>query len=255
MKCGPSLEPDDAAALIDVLNPEQRRPGRLTLIARFGADKVAEGLPQARARGAARRAPVVWSCDPMHGNTIKAASGYKTRPFERILAKCAASSPCTAPRARIAGGVHFEMTGQNVTECTGGAIAITDDDLADRYHTHCDPRLNAAQALELAFLLAEASVAVAMVGSGSGAHNGLCSEGSLARIASSRIPFLLRHPAYPEQQALDPGLVARAERPKSSAAIVGGRRFTRSPKRCSNTEMTRAVSGSVLTVAGTGPSA
>ena len=99
--------------------------------------------------------PVIWSCDPMHGNVIKAANGYKTRPFDRILAEVRGFFAVHRAEGSIAGGIHAEMTGQNVTECTGGAIAITDEGLADRYHTHCDPRLNAAQSLELAFLLAE----------------------------------------------------------------------------------------------------
>ena len=99
---------------------------------------------------------MVWSCDPMHGNTIKAANGYKTRPFERILKEVEQVFAIHIAEGTYAGGIHIEMTGQNVTECTGGAHAITEDDLSSRYHTHCDPRLNANQALELAFLLAEA---------------------------------------------------------------------------------------------------
>ena len=98
---------------------------------------------------------MIWSCDPMHGNTVKAANGYKTRPFERILAEVKGFFAVHRAEGTHAGGIHAEMTGRNVTECTGGAVAITDEGLADRYHTHCDPRLNAGQSLELAFLLAE----------------------------------------------------------------------------------------------------
>jgi len=154
MKCGPSLEPDALLRLLDTLNPA-RVPGRMTLITRFGHDKIEAGLP--RLIRAVRREghPVVWSCDPMHGNTIKAASGYKTRPFDRILAEVRGFFAVHRAEGSIAGGIHTEMTGQNVTECTGGAIDVTEQSLADRYHTHCDPRLNAGQSLELAFLLAE----------------------------------------------------------------------------------------------------
>ncbi len=154
MKCGPSMEPDDLMRLIDMLNP-QNKPGRLTLIARMGADKVEAKLP-ALVRAVKREgAKVVWSCDPMHGNTIKSATGYKTRPFDRILAEVRSFFAVHRAEGTHAGGVHFEMTGQDVTECIGGAKAVTEDSLADRYHTHCDPRLNASQALELAFLIAE----------------------------------------------------------------------------------------------------
>jgi 3-deoxy-7-phosphoheptulonate synthase len=154
MKCGPSLKPDDLLRLIDILNPENE-PGRLTLICRFGADKVAEHLP-ALIRAVKRDGKVVvWSCDPMHGNTITSASGYKTRPFERILQEVKSFFAVHAAEGTYAGGVHLEMTGKNVTECTGGARAISDEDLNDRYHTFCDPRLNAEQSIELAFLLTE----------------------------------------------------------------------------------------------------
>lgn len=155
LKCGPSIESDDLLRLIDTLNPGNV-PGRLTLITRFGADKVEAHLP--RLIRAVRREGrhVVWSCDPMHGNTVKAANGYKTRPFDRILAEVRQVFAVHRAEGSFAGGIHAEMTGQNVTECTGGAIAVTDETLGDRYHTHCDPRLNASQSLELAFLLAEA---------------------------------------------------------------------------------------------------
>lgn len=154
MKCGPSLEPDSLLEMLDILNPA-REPGRMTLIARFGHDKVEAGLPRLVRAVQREGHPVVWSCDPMHGNVIKSASGYKTRPFERILAEVKQFFDVHRAEGSYAGGIHVEMTGQDVTECTGGAVAITDEGLADRYHTHCDPRLNAAQSLELAFLLAE----------------------------------------------------------------------------------------------------
>ncbi|MEO5598023.1 MAG: 3-deoxy-7-phosphoheptulonate synthase class II [Novosphingobium sp.] len=154
MKCGPSLDPDALLRLLDTLNPA-REAGRMTLISRFGHDKVEAGLP-ALVRAVQREGhPVVWSCDPMHGNVIKSASGYKTRPFERILAEVRGFFAVHRAEGTHAGGIHIEMTGQNVTECTGGAMAITDEALGDRYHTHCDPRLNAAQSIELAFLLSE----------------------------------------------------------------------------------------------------
>jgi 3-deoxy-7-phosphoheptulonate synthase len=154
MKCGPSLDPDDMLRLIDVLNPENE-PGRLTLIVRMGAEKVEEGLPPLIRAVEREGRHVVWSCDPMHGNTIKAPSGYKTRPFDRILAEVRGFFAVHRAEGTYAGGVHFEMTGKDVTECLGGAQEISDTDLQDRYHTHCDPRLNASQALELAFLIAE----------------------------------------------------------------------------------------------------
>ena len=153
-KCGPSSKPDELLRLIDILNPENE-PGRLTLISRFGADKVGDHLPTlVRAVKREGRA-VIWSCDPMHGNTITAASGYKTRPFDLILKEVKNFFAVHAAEGTYAGGVHLEMTGQNVTECTGGARAITDADLNDRYHTVCDPRLNAEQAIDMAFLIAE----------------------------------------------------------------------------------------------------
>jgi 3-deoxy-7-phosphoheptulonate synthase len=153
LKCGPSMQPDQLLRLIDLLNPEDD-PGRLTLIARMGSDKVHDHLP-ALVRAVQRDGRrVIWSCDPMHGNTIKSATGFKTRPFDRILAEVNGFFDVHQAEGTQAGGVHFEMTGQEVTECTGGAQAITDDGLSLRYHTACDPRLNASQALELAFLVA-----------------------------------------------------------------------------------------------------
>jgi 3-deoxy-7-phosphoheptulonate synthase len=154
IKCGPSLEPDALIRMLDTLNPA-RVAGRMTLITRFGHDKIEAGLPPLLRAVKASGHPVVWSCDPMHGNVIKAANGYKTRPFERILAEVRGFFAAHRAEGTFAGGVHIEMTGQNVTECTGGAVDVTELSLGDRYHTHCDPRLNAGQSLELAFLLAE----------------------------------------------------------------------------------------------------
>ncbi|MCP4329127.1 MAG: 3-deoxy-7-phosphoheptulonate synthase class II [Alphaproteobacteria bacterium] len=154
MKCGASLDPDDLIRLIDVLNPENEA-GRLTLIARMGADQVEAKLPPLIRAVQREGRKVVWSCDPMHGNTIKSSTGYKTRPFDRILKEVRGFFDVHHAEGTYAGGVHFEMTGRDVTECIGGAQAITEHALANRYHTHCDPRLNASQALELAFLISE----------------------------------------------------------------------------------------------------
>ncbi|MBB3861481.1 3-deoxy-7-phosphoheptulonate synthase [Novosphingobium hassiacum] len=155
MKCGPSLTPDALLAMLDTLNPA-REAGRMTLISRFGDDKVEAGLAPLVRAVKREGHPVVWSCDPMHGNVIKSNSGYKTRPFDRILNEVKGFFAVHRAEGTHAGGIHIEMTGQDVTECVGGAVAITHEALADRYHTHCDPRLNAAQSIELAFLLAEA---------------------------------------------------------------------------------------------------
>jgi 3-deoxy-7-phosphoheptulonate synthase len=154
VKCGPSLDPDTLVRLIDILNPKNE-PGRLTLIARFGAGKVGDQLPRLIRTVVREGRTVVWSCDPMHGNTIKAATGYKTRPFDLILREVEEFFAVHRAEGTHAGGIHVEMTGHNVTECTGGARAVSEADLSSRYHTHCDPRLNADQALELAFLVAE----------------------------------------------------------------------------------------------------
>jgi 3-deoxy-7-phosphoheptulonate synthase len=148
------MEPDELLSLIDVLNPDNT-PGRLTLIGRFGSDKVHDRLPRLMRSVKEHGKRVVWSIDPMHGNTLKAGNGYKTRPFERILGEVRGFIDVAEAEGVHPGGVHLEMTGQNVTECLGGAQALTEDDLSSRYHTHCDPRLNADQALELAFLVAE----------------------------------------------------------------------------------------------------
>lgn len=154
MKVSPAVKPDELLRLIDVLNPSND-PGRLTLIVRMGADKVEEHLPELIRAVKAEGREVVWSCDPMHGNTVKAASGYKTRRFDDVLKEVRSFFAVHKAEGTHPGGVHFEMTGQNVTECVGGAEDITDEDLSSRYHTHCDPRLNANQALELAFLIAD----------------------------------------------------------------------------------------------------
>jgi 3-deoxy-7-phosphoheptulonate synthase len=154
LKCGPSLKPDELIRLIDKLNPDNE-PGRLSLIARYGADKVEKHLPDLIRAVKREGRVVVWSCDPMHGNTVKATSGYKTRPFDAILSEVRRFMSIHQAEGTHAGGIHVEMTGKDVTECTGGIRALRDEDLNDRYHTFCDPRLNAAQALELAFLVAE----------------------------------------------------------------------------------------------------
>ncbi|MBV2187334.1 MAG: 3-deoxy-7-phosphoheptulonate synthase class II [Rhizobium sp.] len=153
LKCGPSLQADDLINLIDILNPNNEA-GRLTLICRFGHDKVADHLPRLIRAVEREGRKVVWSCDPMHGNTIT-LNNYKTRPFERVLSEVESFFQIHRAEGTHPGGIHIEMTGNDVTECTGGARAVTAEALQDRYHTHCDPRLNADQALELAFLLAE----------------------------------------------------------------------------------------------------
>ncbi|MEO0634127.1 MAG: 3-deoxy-7-phosphoheptulonate synthase class II, partial [Pseudomonadota bacterium] len=154
MKCGPSTPVDDLKRNMATLNPDNE-PGRLTLICRFGAGTVGDHLPRLIKAVEEEGASVVWSCDPMHGNTVKSNSGYKTRFFNAILQEVQEFFAIHSAEGTVPGGVHFEMTGQDVTECTGGVRAITDEDLGDRYHTACDPRLNASQSLELAFLVAE----------------------------------------------------------------------------------------------------
>ena len=154
LKCGPSMTTGHLKSLMATLNPKNE-PGRLTLIARFGAGTVGDHLPRLIRAVEEEGANVVWSCDPMHGNTIKSASGYKTRPFESVLREVQEFFAVHNAEGTVPGGVHFEMTGQDVTECTGGVVAVSDEDLSDRYHTACDPRLNAGQSLELAFLVAE----------------------------------------------------------------------------------------------------
>jgi len=153
LKCGPSLDPDELVRLIDILNPKDE-PGRLTLICRFGVDKIDKCLPPLiRAVKKAKRT-VVWSCDPMHGNTVTAGA-YKTRPFEKIVGEVERFFAIHRSEGTYPGGVHLEITGQNVTECIGGAAKITEANLADKYDTGCDPRLNATQSLELAFQIAQ----------------------------------------------------------------------------------------------------
>ena len=154
LKCGPSLKPDELLKLADVLNPDNE-PGRLTLITRFGNEKVGEHLPGMIRAIQREGRSVVWSCDPMHGNTISSNTGYKTRPFDRILSEVKSFFSVHAAEGTHAGGVHLEMTGQDVTECLGGARAVTHESLSDRYHTVCDPRLNAEQSIDMAFLIAE----------------------------------------------------------------------------------------------------
>lgn len=153
-KVGPTADPDDLIRLIDTLNPSND-PGRLTLISRMGHDKIRDALPALARKVAREGRNVVWSCDPMHGNTITSSSGYKTRPFDRVLDEVRGFFEVHREEGTYAGGVHFEMTGQDVTECLGGAQEITAEDLSARYHTYCDPRLNASQSLELAFLIAD----------------------------------------------------------------------------------------------------
>jgi len=154
LKCGPSLKPDELIKLCNILNPDNES-GRLTLISRFGANKAEEFLPKLIKAVKKEGLNVVWSCDPMHGNTIKATSGLKTRPFDNVLKEVKNVFGIHQAEGSYAGGLHVEMTGQDVTECTGGAQKILDSDLSNRYRTHCDPRLNASQALELAFLISE----------------------------------------------------------------------------------------------------
>ncbi|WP_420863567.1 class II 3-deoxy-7-phosphoheptulonate synthase [Algirhabdus cladophorae] len=154
LKCGPTTTAEDLKVLMSKLNPENEA-GRLTLIARFGAGSVGDHLPRLIKAVKEEGANVLWSCDAMHGNTIKSSTGYKTRPFESVLREVREFFGIHAAEGTVPGGVHFEMTGKDVTECTGGVRAVTDEDLSDRYHTACDPRLNASQSLELAFLVAE----------------------------------------------------------------------------------------------------
>ena len=154
LKCGPSLKPEELINLCNILNPENE-PGRLTLISRFGHDSADKFLPKLIKAVKKEGLKVVWSCDPMHGNTIKAATGFKTRPFDNVLKEVKDVFAIHQSEGSYAGGLHVEMTGQDVTECTGGAQKISDEDLQNRYRTHCDPRLNASQALELAFLISE----------------------------------------------------------------------------------------------------
>ena len=154
LKCGPSLEPEELIKLIDIINPENEE-GRLTLITRFGENNVEKHLPNLIKLIKSEGRNVVWSCDPMHGNTVTSSNGYKTRPLDKIISEVKDFIDIHNSEGTYAGGIHVEMTGQNVTECTGGTQKISEEDLSDRYHTHCDPRLNANQSLDLAFLISE----------------------------------------------------------------------------------------------------
>ena len=154
LKCGPTMSPEGLLKLIEVLNPENE-PGRLTLITRFGSEEIGKFLPPLIRAVSKSGSHVVWCCDPMHGNTVKSSSGFKTRPFDRILKEVKNFFSIHKSENTYPGGVHIEMTGKNVTECIGGLQSIREQDLSSRYHTACDPRLNATQSLELAFLVAE----------------------------------------------------------------------------------------------------
>jgi len=154
IKCGPTLKVEDLINLCNKINPQNEK-GKITLISRFGHENVGKFLPKL-IRGIKKEGlNVIWSCDPMHGNTIKSTTGYKTRPFNNVVKEVKSVFACHQSEGSYAGGLHIEMTGQNVTECTGGAQKISDRDLSHRYHTHCDPRLNANQALEMAFLISD----------------------------------------------------------------------------------------------------
>lgn len=155
VKVGPGMQPDELIQLIDSLNPENI-PGRLTLITRMGADVLESKLPALVKKVKEEGRNVVWSSDPMHGNTIKASNGYKTRDFDAVLREIQQFFSVHKAEGSWAGGVHFEMTGQHVTECTGGAYGLSEADLGQRYKTQCDPRLNADQVQELAFLITDA---------------------------------------------------------------------------------------------------
>jgi 3-deoxy-7-phosphoheptulonate synthase len=154
IKCGPALAPDMLLRLLDTLNPA-REAGRITLVSRMGHERLQERLPPMLRAVAGEGHPVLWSCDPMHGNTVKAANGYKTRPLGDILGEARGFFAATRSEGVRAGGIHVEMTGRDVTECTGGEAPVREEDVANRYHTHCDPRLNPGQAIELAQLVAE----------------------------------------------------------------------------------------------------
>jgi 3-deoxy-7-phosphoheptulonate synthase len=154
LKCGPSTDPDDLLRLIERLNP-LNQAGRLTLIARMGSSEIQKKLRPLISAVKKSGLIVGWCCDPMHGNTVKASSGFKTRKMDDIMTEVRVFFEVHNEMGTIPGGVHFEMTGQNVTECVGGVYEVSESNLADRYHTHCDPRLNATQSLELAFLLAD----------------------------------------------------------------------------------------------------
>ena len=154
IKCGPTSKPEEIANICEAINPKNEK-GKITLISRFGHDQVEKFLPKLIRRIKKEGLNVIWSCDPMHGNTIKSTTGFKTRPFNKVLNEVKNVFAVHQSESSYAGGLHIEMTGQNVTECIGGAKNISEQDLSSRYHTHCDPRLNADQALELAFLISD----------------------------------------------------------------------------------------------------
>ena len=154
IKCGPSLEPDDLIRLIEKINPENDT-GKVVLICRMGSEKVFDHLPKLIKKIQSEGKKVIWCCDPMHGNTIKSSNGYKTRKVSQILSEVDNFFNVHKTEGSYPGGVHFEMTGSNVTECLGGANEVKESDLGSRYHTHCDPRLNGSQSLELAFLISD----------------------------------------------------------------------------------------------------
>lgn len=153
-KVGPTMQKDTLLELLDILNPNNES-GRITLISRMGKDKVEDHLPQLIETVKTAGRNVIWSCDPMHGNTIKSSTGYKTRKFDDILSEIKSFFKIHKSIGTYAGGIHFEMTGQDVTECLGGNQQINETNLQDRYHTHCDPRLNSSQSVELAFTIAK----------------------------------------------------------------------------------------------------
>jgi 3-deoxy-7-phosphoheptulonate synthase len=148
------MDPEDLVKLCNKLNPTNEA-GKVNVIVRMGANKVADGMPKLVRAIKAEGLNVLWSCDPMHGNTIKSSNNYKTRPVEDVLTEVKQFFQVHKAEGTYAGGIHLEMTGKNVTECIGGSFMITEEDLSSRYHTHCDPRLNADQSLELAFLIAD----------------------------------------------------------------------------------------------------
>lgn len=154
VKAGPTTDPDDLIRLLDRINPNNEA-GRMNVIVRMGAEKIQQHMPELVRRVKEEGRTVVWSSDPMHGNTIKACTGFKTRDVNAVLQEMSHFFSIHKAEGTVAGGVHLEMTGRNVTECIGGRFQITEQDLGDRYHTFCDPRLNADQSLELAFLIAD----------------------------------------------------------------------------------------------------
>jgi len=154
IKCGPSLDPEELIKIIDIINPKNE-PGKISLIFRYGESNIDTHLPQLVEAINKHKKSVLWISDPMHGNTVKSSSGLKTRDFSSLLNETTKAINILKDKGCHLGGMHLEMTGQNVTECTGGIYKLSDDDLNSRYHTHCDPRLNANQALELSFNVAE----------------------------------------------------------------------------------------------------